>query len=45
MSNVVEFPHEPPPAPPTEEDRWTTVAFAGCAMLPESPIRLSRASG
>jgi hypothetical protein len=32
MSNVVEFPHESPPAPPTEEDRWTEVAFVGCTM-------------
>jgi hypothetical protein len=33
MSNIVELPHEPPPDPPTENDRWTTVAFAGCAMV------------
>jgi hypothetical protein len=37
MSNVVEFPHEPPPAPPTEEDRWTQVAFAGSAMVGMTP--------
>jgi hypothetical protein len=37
MSNVVEFPHEPPPAPPTEEDRWTKVAFVGCAMVGMTP--------
>ena len=29
MSNVVEFPH----GPPTEEDRWSKVAFVGCAIV------------
>jgi hypothetical protein len=37
MSNVVEFPHEPPPDPPTEDERWTTVAFTGCAMVGMTP--------
>jgi hypothetical protein len=37
MSNVVEFPHEPPSDPPSEDDRWTQVAIAGCAIVGMTP--------